>query len=148
MRFLDAEDLGDAVQELAFALMHHAVGLGDVEQAVENVLQHRAVGMAGAAHLRHALGIDFETGHVLLGQVEQPRHIVRLLGRHLEYFLERAHFVLGDDAVGLGHLGRQRDHRHRKGDAAAQVRVARKQGAHCLDKFGDPRRWQRTKRVQ
>ena len=67
------------MQELAFALVEQAVGLGDMEQPVENVLQHRAVRMAGAAKLRHALGIGLEAGDVALGEIVEPRHIARLV---------------------------------------------------------------------
>ena len=124
VRLVDLEDLGDAVQEIALALMQHAVGLGDVEQPVEDILQHRAVLAARAAQPRHPLGIGLEAGDVLLGEVVEPRDVARLVGRHREDLLEGADLVLRDDAVGLRHLGRKRDHGDREGDLAAQLRIA------------------------
>src|SRR5690606_17611596 len=88
MRLIDAEYLGDPMQETLLALVHHAVRLGDMEQAVEDIFQHQAVGMAGTAQPRHLPGIGLEAGHVLLGEVEKPRHMARLLWWNLEYLLE------------------------------------------------------------
>ncbi len=131
---------GDAVQEAAFALMQQAVGLGDVEQPVEDVLQHRAVRLARAAQAGHALGIGLEAGDVLLGEIVEPRDVAPLGSGDLEDLLEGADLVLRDDAVGLGHLGRQRDHRDREGDAPAQVRIAAEDSAHSLHDAAPRRR--------
>ncbi len=124
MVLIDLKYLGYAVQELAFPLMDQPVGLGDVEQTIENIFQHHAVRMAGAAQLRHAPCINFEPRDILLGDVVETRHVARLLRGHFEDFLERTHLVLGDDAVGLGHLGRERYHRDGKRDATAKIRIA------------------------
>ena len=70
-------------------------------------------------------GIGLEAGNVLLGEVVEPRDVALLLGRHGEDLLEGADLVPGDDAVGLRHLGRKRDHGDREGDLApAKLRIA------------------------
>ena len=69
------------------------------------------------------------------------------LGGTRKYLLEGAHLVLRDDAVGLGHLGRQRDHRDREGHLAAQFRIAGENGAHGLDDIGNAGRRRTETRV-
>jgi hypothetical protein len=55
---------------------------------------------------RHSL----VAGHVLLGEIEHTGDVLHLAIGHLEHFLEGVDLVHGDDAVGLGHLGAERDH--------------------------------------
>ena len=64
-------------------------------------------------------GIGLEAGDVLLGEIVKPRDVLPFGSRNFEYLLEGAHLIMRDDAVGLGHLGRQRDHRDGKSNAAA-----------------------------
>ena len=92
--------------------MQHVVGLGDVEQAFEHVLEQLAVALE---HDRELLGISLVAGHILLGEVEDTSDVLHLAFRHLEHFLEGVDLVHGDDAVGLRHLGAERDHANGEG---------------------------------
>ncbi len=97
-----------ALQIGGFARMEDAVRLGDLEQAVEDVLQQR--GIAGE-HLGDLAGIGLEAGGVLLRQSENAVD-ARLLRRcDAEQAVEGLDLVVGDRAVGLRHLGGERDHR-------------------------------------
>ena len=87
--------------------MQRVVGLGDVEQALEHVLEQLAVALEHGGEL---LGIGLVAGHVLLGEIEHAGDVLHLAVGHLEHFLEGVDLVHGDDAVGLGHLGAERDH--------------------------------------
>ena len=83
-----------------------------MEQAFEHVLEQLAVALEHGGEL---LGISLVAGHVLLGEIEHAGDVLHLAFRHLEHFLEGVDLVHGDDAVGLGHLGAERDHAHGEG---------------------------------
>ena len=77
-----------------------------MEQAFEHVLEQLAVALEHGGEL---FGISLVAGHVLLGEIEHAGDVLHLAVRHLEHFLEGVDLVHGDDAVGLGHLGAERD---------------------------------------
>ena len=58
----------------------------------------------------------FKAGNVLARQIENPPHIGLFLWRHGEDAAEDFEFLLGGDAIGLGHLAGQRDHRDGESD--------------------------------
>jgi hypothetical protein len=130
------EDIGHIGDEFELLVVNHPVRLGDVEQAVEHILEHGAIGLARAAHARHPLCIGLVAGDILLGEIVKPRHIAGLGLRDREYLLEGAHLFGRHDAVGLGHLRRQRDHSHRKCHLAPGFRIAGKHRAHGFDHAG------------
>ena len=100
--------------------MHRAVGLGDVEQAVEDVLQHlRVVG----EEPRHVARIGLEAGDVALGEVVDAADVPLLAGRDGEDAAEGVDLRPRHDAVGLGHLGGERDHGDGEGGLAAELAV-------------------------
>ena len=56
-------------------------------------------------------GIGLVAGRVLAGEIEDAPHIGLFRRRHAEDADERFDLVVGDDAVGLRHLGAERDDR-------------------------------------
>lgn len=72
---------------------------------------------------RQALRIGFEPGHILFGEVEQPRDIALLALGNVEDVEEGDFLLAGDDAIRLGHLGGERDHCNGKGDGAVLAPV-------------------------
>ena len=116
---LKPEDRGDLLQIGELLLVYHAVGAGDVEQPVEQFLQHRRVVPEHAADL---LGVGLEAAGVLARLVEQAADVLELVGRDVEHLLEGGDLVVGDPAVGLGHLGAEHDDGDREGDPLGCVR--------------------------
>ena len=53
--------------------------------------------------------IDLVAGDIPFRQVEHLGHTGQFLIRHLEHPFECRHLISGDDAIGLGHLGAERD---------------------------------------
>ena len=107
-----------------------------MEEPVDDVFQHWAVLLAGSAERRHLLGIGLVTGNVLAGEIVEPRDVLRLIVGKLEDIAESRHLGLGDDTVGLCHLGGQRDHGDGESHLAAGLRVAFKQRPDRLDNAG------------
>ena len=95
-----------------------------------------AVRRARAAKARYACGVGFVTCNIGFCQVVETGDIPRLFRRDREYLLERADFILRHDAVSLRHFRRERDHGDRKGDTAAQFRIA------CEYRADSPPRYQ------
>ncbi len=119
-----AEDVRDALEERGLARMEDAVGLGDLEQPVEDVFQQR--GIAGE-HLGDLAGIGLVAGGVLLRQAEDAVDAGLLAWRDAEQTMEGLDLVVGHRAVGLRHLGGERDHRDGEDDAR---RIARRDLLH------------------
>ena len=101
---------------IELGLVHHAVGRGDVEQAVEHMLQR--LGRIGEK-ARDLAGIGVVAGHVLLGEVEHPGHLLFVPGRDFDRRAEGALFGGRHGAVGNRHLGGQRNQRQRKRSVTA-----------------------------
>ena len=64
--------------------------------------------------------------HVLAGEIEDAPDIGFFLRRHAENPEEDSEFLFGDDAIGLGHLAGQRDHRDGEDYAGIVSRSKRK----------------------
>jgi hypothetical protein len=82
------------------------------------------------------LGVGLEAAGVPARLVEQAADVLHLLLGDVEDFLEGADFVLGDNPVGLGHLGAQHDDADGEGDAPGGVVLGRLAGAvaHLVDR--------------
>ena len=114
--FVEPEDAGDLGEIGELALVHGAVGAGDVEEPVEHALQHhRIVG----EEARDVARIGVETGHVLLGEVVDARDVPILARRDRKDAAEGVDLRARHDAVGLRHLGGERDDADREGSLAA-----------------------------
>jgi hypothetical protein len=125
----EAEDRRDGRQIGELALVHGAVGLGDEEEAVEHVLEHvRTV----REHPGELAGIELEAGGAALGEVEEARELARVPLGHGAERAKGRDFGFGHDAVGPGHLGRERHQAGREGRLLARRAVA-EDGAHGVD---------------
>ena len=131
--FGHAEDMGDARQEGHFHVVDQPVRLGDMEQPVDDILEDRAVLLATDAQRCHLLGIGLVAGNVLARQIVEPGDVLRLVFRKLEDVAESVHLRRRHDAVGLRHLGRERDHRHGESDLTPRFRIPFKKGPHRFD---------------
>ena len=113
------ENVGDTLQKFVLAGMQNAVGRRDLEQAVENVFQHRGIARKDTRDLS---GIALVTGCVAAGEIEEAPHMRLLVRRHAEDAIEGFDFFVTHHAVGLRHLGGERDHRDGEGDAGLAAR--------------------------
>ena len=129
---VEAKDRGHFRQVIELLLGDLAVGPGDVEEALDQLLQDRRVMAEQAADL---LGIGLEPMGVAARLVEQAADVLHFLLGDVEDFLEGADLVLGDDTVGLGHLGAQHDDADGEGDAPGGIVLGRLAGAvaHLVD---------------
>ena len=109
----EAETGGDGLEELVLLGMQHAVGSRHVHEALEHVLQKLAVVLEQG---RDLAGVGLVAGHVLLGQIEHVLDVGGLLGRKAEDLGEGVVLQRRDHAVGLGHLGAERDDGDREGN--------------------------------
>lgn len=110
----EAEYVGHALEEDQFARVQDAIGLGDFEQPIKNVFQNRRL---FPEHTRDLRRIRLEARRVLTSKVEDAPHVCFLGRRHAKNAGKGADFIIGNPAVGLGHLGAKRDDRHREGYA-------------------------------
>jgi len=86
-----------------------------MEQSLQQIAQRiRLI----AEHHLDPPGIFLEARHILPRKIEHPRRARLVIAGDLEHLAERRNLVSGHQAVGLGHLRAQRDHRDRKGHAA------------------------------
>ena len=109
--------VADRFQERQLRLVHRAVGLGDEEQAVDDVGERfPVVGVKGG----DAGGVGVVAGDVALGEIEEARDVALLARRHAEDVAEGSDFGGRDHAVGLRHLGGERDQRDRERDLTAR----------------------------
>jgi len=113
------EDRGNLTQEGILMRVIVAIGHGDVEKPLHQVDQDR---IAGPEHAGDAARVKVIARHILPGEIEDPAGLRRVLGRDGEDLAEGGDLVAGDAAVGLGHLGAQRDHRDGEGDRAFRRR--------------------------
>ena len=107
------EQTGHMSQKLLLVGMEFAVGERDVEQSFEHILQEPAV---LPQEIRKLPGIGFVAGDIVLGGIEDARHASHLARGHIEHLLECLHLVACDHAVGLGHLGAERNHADGEGE--------------------------------
>ncbi len=98
--------------------MHGAVGAGDVEETVEHRFEHRRIVGEEAADVAR---IGLEAGDVALGEVVDAADIPLLALRDRKEPAEGVDLGAGDDAVGLRHLGGERDHGDREGRLAPDL---------------------------
>jgi hypothetical protein len=119
-RVVEAEYLRHPLQITELALMHGAIGLGDIEQAIQDVLQHGPVVGQKPGHVAR---IDLEAGGVPFGEVVDAIDVPLLAGRNREDAAEGVDFGASDHAVGLGHLGGERDHGDGEGRLPAHLAV-------------------------
>ena len=111
---------GDLGEIGKLALVHGAVGAGDVEEPVEHGFQHRRV---VGEEARDVARIGVEAGDVLLGEIVDAADVPLLARRDREDAAEGVDLRAADDAVGLRHLGRERDHGDGEGGLAADFAV-------------------------
>src|SRR4029078_11559977 len=64
------------------------------------------------------------TDGVLLGEIEDARHVLHFALRHLKNLLEGDDFIACDNAVCLGHLGAKGDYANGEGNLMLRVAVA------------------------
>ena len=122
---LQSEDLRDAGEIGDLVFVNHAIRLGDVKQHVEDIdPDFHVVGKQARKPCR----IDLEAGDILLGEVEEARHIALLAARNLEHIEKGDFLVARHHAVRLGHLCRERDHRDGEGDRSLSAPAPR--GSH------------------
>ena len=100
------------------ALVHGAVGAGDVEEPVEHAFEHRRI---VGEEARDVARIGVEAGNVLLGEIVDARDVPLLARRDREDAAEGVDLRAAHDAVGLRHLGGERDHADGKGGLAADI---------------------------
>ena len=109
---------GDFAQIIILGGADAAIGEGDVKQTAEKVFEHGSVDCEQAAHLSR---IALEPRGAFAGEVEDEPHVIFFSRRHLKNLAKGGDLVAGDRAIGLGHLGAERDHRDRERDAAPRV---------------------------
>jgi hypothetical protein len=112
IRLVEAEDFAHIFKVSQLPIMHGSVRLGDMKQAVQNILQLCRIVCKYTAHIA---GVGVEACDIAFRQIVDAADIPLLAGRHGENLAERVHLRARDHAVGLRHLGAQRDHRDRKG---------------------------------
>ena len=100
-----AEARGDLVEigELGFV---EAIDFGDQPQRVEQILEQRR---AGAEQGGGLVGIGFEPGHRLLGEIIEAAGVFGLVRLDMEQALEGGELGRRRVAIGARHLGGQRD---------------------------------------
>lgn len=108
----NAEDRGDGGKEGLLLRGIDPVGQRDLEEAVEHVLQEDRVGLEDPGD---AAGIGVEAGDILPREVEDPGRRRLVAGRQAEDLAEDAHLLGPDLAIGLCHLGPERNDRDREG---------------------------------
>ena len=123
----ELEDGGDAGEELVLLGVVVAVGHGDVEQPLEEVAELRR---AVAEHPADPAGVVLEARDVLAGEVVDAGDVGLLLVGDDEDLAEGRDLVAGDEAVGLGDLGAERD----GGDGEAHGLLGR--GPQALEEAG------------
>ena len=120
IRSVEAEMPGDFAQIVVLGGADEAIGEGDVKKAAEKVLEDRPIIGKQPADLS---SVALEPGGALPGKVEDEPDMLLFARRHLKHLAKGGDFVAGHGAVGLGHLGAERNHRDRERDAAARVAI-------------------------
>src|SRR6266404_7288044 len=113
IRFVEAEDAGNAAQEIEFFVRYLAIRLGDMEKAVDQFLQHPGF---AREHVGDLAGIGLETMGVAPRLVEDPTDVLFLLRGYLEDLFECQYLGAVDDPVRLCHFGTQYDDSDGEGD--------------------------------
>ena len=106
---VEAEDLGDALEIGALALVQLAIGHGDLEERAEQLLAHGGV---VREDLHDLLGVGLEALRLAPRLVPDAPHRGGMGVGNAEDPLERVDLLAGDAAVRLRHLGRE----HHEGD--------------------------------
>src|SRR6266481_2981756 len=115
---IEPEMPSDLAQIVILGRADPAVGERYMEQAAKEILEHRSIAREQASDLP---GVAVEPGGALAGEIEDEPNMLLFAGGNLEHFAKGGNFVAGDCAVGLCHLGAERDHRNREGDPLPRV---------------------------
>ena len=110
----------DFAQVIVLGGAEAAIGEGDVKKTAEKVFEHHPIIRKQPADLS---SVALEPGGALPGKIEDEPDMLLFSRRHLKDLAEGSDLVAGDRAIGLGHLGAERDHGDRERDAAARVAI-------------------------
>ena len=122
IRGVKAEMPGDFAQVIVLGGADEAIGEGDVKKTAEKVLEDRPIIRKQPPDLS---SVALEPGGALPGKIEDEPDVLLFARRHLKDLAEGGDLVAGHRAVGLGHLGAERNHGDRERDAATRVTITR-----------------------
>src|SRR5262249_38176819 len=126
---VEAEMPSDFAQIGILGRANAAVRQSDMKEPAEQILEHRPIVREQTAYLP---SIALKPSRALPGEIEDQPHVIFLARRDLKDLTKGSDLVAGNRAVGPRHLGAERDHGNREGDAAARVVISAFAAAMCM----------------
>lgn len=118
--FAQAENLSHSPQKRDLRVMQRIVCCRDEEKSVQQIFQHTG---SRAVEPRDLRRIGFIARNVAPREIEHALDAALILLRNFHHLLERRELDIRHNAVGLGHLGRKRNHGEREHHALVRRAV-------------------------